>query len=356
MLYDRRHVSKNNATSGGAIRIKRDNVDGFVGPCDLHRRKQKHPQRSLKPLSTEADKTMSGVITIEPLMPWETSSGTIGARHTASRYRFLAIMNDNLNDSGVNLMNLGGYGKKRDGGSDNIHDYQSDEEATVAHILGGKTQFFYEDPKSKNHSSRSDDSDSSIEAQRSPMRKKKNNGRGPKRSFSQSPVHSPQRSVTPTAGGSTISSQSATVSRSPAPIGVHVHADLDAKGVAHRKELYEALVTKRRAGSGMGTPLDISSAPGSSLLQDDEFDICCGLRLYPLQYFYSRDTLVANYESRGFYKKSAAQKMLHIDVNKTGKLYDFLISKGWLPTSSESAVLGEVRDLPPTAWRTIDHQ
>ena len=78
-------------------------------------------------------------------------------------------------------------------------------------------------------------------------------------------------------------------------------------------------------------PLDISDAEGVAELNQEEYELCTTLRILPLVYFHAQKTLVENARIRGFYKKSAAQKMLRIDVNKTGKLYDYFYSKGWLP-------------------------
>jgi len=126
-------------------------------------------------------------------------------------------------------------------------------------------------------------------------------------------------------------------------IGKHIDADFEPSRLASRVELYNQIYRKRRSPGSVtslgstrmsgfgGTPLDISQAPGSSLLDETEFELCSLLRLQPLQYFQSRDTLLRNYRERGFYKKSAAQKMLHIDVNKTGRLYDFFVMMRWMP-------------------------
>lgn len=146
-----------------------------------------------------------------------------------------------------------------------------------------------------------------------------------------------------------------TVSRSPAPMGIPLPEDAQEPELSHRKTLYESLLARRRSGpSRAGMPLDISAAPGASLLDDSEFEICSGLRLYPLQYFQARDTLVGNWHVRGFYKKSAAQKMLHIDVNKTGKLYDYFVSRNWMPVSSAAMDASLVRRPPDVNWHPIE--
>lgn len=101
-----------------------------------------------------------------------------------------------------------------------------------------------------------------------------------------------------------------------------------------RYQLFEALLKRKKViplPGRPGAPIDISYYPGCDLLTDEEFEVCCVLRLTPQQYFASRKTLVENHRNFGFYRKSAAQKMLKIDVNKTGKLYDFFQDNGWLP-------------------------
>lgn len=102
----------------------------------------------------------------------------------------------------------------------------------------------------------------------------------------------------------------------------------------HRFALFEALLKRRKViplPGRPGAPIDVTFYPGSDLLTDEEFEVCCVLRLTPQQYFASRKTLVENHRRIGFYRKSAAQKMLKIDVNKTGKLYDFFQENRWLP-------------------------
>lgn len=146
-----------------------------------------------------------------------------------------------------------------------------------------------------------------------------------------------------------------TVTRSPAPMGIPLAADTAEPGLGQRRDWYEAILSRRRTGpSRAGMPLDITAAPGSSLLDARDFEICSTLRLYPLQFFQSRDTLVRNYHTRGFYKKSAAQKMLHIDVNKTGKLYDYFVSRGWMPPSPSPADTAAVQLPPQIDWHPIE--
>jgi len=92
---------------------------------------------------------------------------------------------------------------------------------------------------------------------------------------------------------------------------------------------YKSYPQNHRHGS---TPMDISTCPGIRLLTEEEYIACSLLRIRPALYFHARNTLLHNFHhSVGYFRKSAAQKMLRIDVNKTGKLYDFLVRQNWLP-------------------------
>lgn len=92
---------------------------------------------------------------------------------------------------------------------------------------------------------------------------------------------------------------------------------------------YKGYPQNQRHGS---TPMDIRDSPGVRLLSEDEFTACCLLRIRPALYFHARNTLLHNFHHAvGYFRKSAAQKMLRIDVNKTGKLYDFLVRQNWIP-------------------------
>lgn len=94
------------------------------------------------------------------------------------------------------------------------------------------------------------------------------------------------------------------------------------------------------------TPMDIRRCPGAQLLTDEEFAACCCLRMRPALFFHARNTLLHNYHHGiGYFKKSAAQKMLRIDVNKTGKLYDFLVKEGWLPADESGECRAEAEQV-----------
>ncbi len=112
---------------------------------------------------------------------------------------------------------------------------------------------------------------------------------------------------------------------------------------ARVKSNYKSFPQNHRHGS---TPMDIRGALGVKLLNDDEFVACCLLRIRPALYFHARNTLLHNFHrSVGYFRKSAAQKMLRIDVNKTGKLYDFLVRQHWMPESEGASCQPEPKQV-----------
>lgn len=103
---------------------------------------------------------------------------------------------------------------------------------------------------------------------------------------------------------------------------------------AESERIFEEIIDRKRTmqlTGRPGAPINISDQAFAQCLEVPEFELCCFLRITPIQYYHSRDTLVRNLYKQGFYKKSAAQKMLRIDVNKTGRIYDFCIENRWLP-------------------------
>lgn len=248
-------------------------------------RKQSSPQRSLKQLSSVVEQVIDGHITISPIMPWEITTDLL---EYCNRNDYTPVSASFLTKSEL-------YSDNYDAVLD--CDAACDIESAASLI-------------------------SSIKSSKEIINKSKTTKKA---------IVKPQ----------TFS-------------GKILPEDVEAKGVAHRKKIWERMMNKRRSthGSGGGgggstsvgsargvTPLDISDYAGASLLDDDEFQLCSSLRLFPIQYFQSRKTLVGNYEKIGFYKKSAAQKMLKIDVNKTGKLYDFFTDRQWMPLAPDDATI-----------------
>ncbi|KAF9916742.1 hypothetical protein BX616_002956 [Lobosporangium transversale] len=85
-----------------------------------------------------------------------------------------------------------------------------------------------------------------------------------------------------------------------------------------------------------GQPLSITDKPGIEYLHPHEAKIASILRLSPAQYLNCKQTIIL--ASRDYFavpngkpfRKSDAQKMCRIDVNKTSRLWEFFAKVGWL--------------------------
>lgn len=78
------------------------------------------------------------------------------------------------------------------------------------------------------------------------------------------------------------------------------------------------------------TPIEIEGMPGYEKLESKEMELCRNVRLVPLTYLDLRDTLIAENKKSGCLKLQTARRLLKIDVNKTRKLYDFLVQEGYV--------------------------
>jgi len=75
-------------------------------------------------------------------------------------------------------------------------------------------------------------------------------------------------------------------------------------------------------------PLDLHDAPGIELLTEDEIQLCSTLRFLPEVYMSHRDRLQKiSFHDNGV-TLQYARSVLKVDVNKTKRLYDFLVEKG----------------------------
>lgn len=81
---------------------------------------------------------------------------------------------------------------------------------------------------------------------------------------------------------------------------------------------------------GTFTPIEIIGMPGYEKLQPNEMELCKNIRLVPLTYIELRDILIAENKKFGYLKLQTARRLLKIDVNKTRRLYDFLVQEGYI--------------------------
>jgi hypothetical protein len=83
-----------------------------------------------------------------------------------------------------------------------------------------------------------------------------------------------------------------------------------------------------------GQPLSISHLPHYSSLHPKEAIVASTLRLTPVQYLTAKNTLVSSarrYIQKSLpFRKSDAQKLLRIDVNKASKLWEFFMQVKWI--------------------------
>lgn len=77
-------------------------------------------------------------------------------------------------------------------------------------------------------------------------------------------------------------------------------------------------------------PLEIVGLPGHEKLNSDEREICATARLVPEAYLEFKSILVSECKKQGCLKLGQARNLIKIDVNKTRKLFDFLVSQGLL--------------------------
>lgn len=78
-------------------------------------------------------------------------------------------------------------------------------------------------------------------------------------------------------------------------------------------------------------PLNISSSEGHDLLSTAEQELCSKLRILPRAYLVIKETILSEYMKRnGNLKKRTARSLIKIDVNKTSKVWDFFVAKGWI--------------------------
>jgi hypothetical protein len=261
-------------------------------------RKQGKPVKGLKPLSSFDEKLRENYVIIDPFSVEQLSSNISGGRSAGYRpYHRAHYQIRNVGTSNQTSIYLPKEAPVVGSSSSN---------ASTASSSGGEEEF------------------GSSEKERSPGRpptKKKESG-----------YISPARSV------------------SPIPemlVDDSMARPLRTKEESHR--IYSEIMAHKRTmqlTGRPGAPVNMTDQPFSRCLEVREFELCCFLRLQPIQYYLSRETLVRNYQRQGFYKKSAAQKMLRIDVNKTGRIYDFCIENRWLPRDEYDAAVIPLPALP----------
>lgn len=78
-------------------------------------------------------------------------------------------------------------------------------------------------------------------------------------------------------------------------------------------------------------PLDISKAADVELLSPQEQILCSQVRIMPKSYIAIKETLFRELlRTGGVLKKKTARELIKIDVNKTGRIYEFFQNQKWI--------------------------
>eukprot|EP00741_Cyanophora_paradoxa_P016065 tig00000042_g15509.t1 len=108
----------------------------------------------------------------------------------------------------------------------------------------------------------------------------------------------------------------------------------DAERVAAMSALAAGDPRRLRPNNARPPPLDVQGMRGGELLSQREQELCSTLRLEPETYLRVKDTLVMEGVKRGHLRKAVARTLVKMDVNKTGRIYDFLVSAGFVAGDS----------------------
>ncbi|KAF8590925.1 SWIRM-domain-containing protein [Ramaria rubella] len=94
-------------------------------------------------------------------------------------------------------------------------------------------------------------------------------------------------------------------------------------------------------------PLNLANAPSLHLLTAPEQTLCSQLRILPKAYLVIKETLVREFARRGGkLRRREARELVKIDVNKTSRVWDFLVQAGVLRVPEEVAMSAPTYVLP----------
>ncbi|ORX33626.1 hypothetical protein BD324DRAFT_653928 [Kockovaella imperatae] len=87
------------------------------------------------------------------------------------------------------------------------------------------------------------------------------------------------------------------------------------------------------------TPLNLANSASLDLLSTEEQSLCSSLRVLPKPYLTIKEMYIRENERRkGQLRRRDARKMMKIDVNKSGRIFDFLVSAGMLILSYDPSI------------------
>lgn len=111
----------------------------------------------------------------------------------------------------------------------------------------------------------------------------------------------------------------------------HIKTETSAQVWLHKQLVRDASMSPsspKGLGRRRAPPLAIEGMPSYEKLNTRERELCAGLRLVPEMYLHFKGLLVNEYEKLGSLRLANARAIIKIDVNKTRKLYDFLLAEG----------------------------
>ncbi|XP_071945354.1 transcriptional adapter 2-alpha-like [Antedon mediterranea] len=82
-------------------------------------------------------------------------------------------------------------------------------------------------------------------------------------------------------------------------------------------------------------PLNLQEFPGFEKLNDKEREMCASVRIIPEAYIEYKRIFQAEYNKLGCLKLKHARNLIRIDVNKTRKLFDFLVKECVISTGDQ---------------------
>ncbi|XP_046892361.1 transcriptional adapter 2-alpha isoform X2 [Hypomesus transpacificus] len=89
-------------------------------------------------------------------------------------------------------------------------------------------------------------------------------------------------------------------------------------------------ITTSATGRRSAPPLNLTGLPGTEKLNDREKELCQVVRLVPGAYLEYKQALLNECRRQGGLRLAQARALIKIDVNKTRKIYDFLIKEGYI--------------------------
>src|SRR5882762_10560596 len=86
----------------------------------------------------------------------------------------------------------------------------------------------------------------------------------------------------------------------------------------------------------IAAPLNLANSPSLHLLTPAEQTLCSSLRILPKPYLVIKETLVREYARRGGkLRRREARDLVKVDVNRTSRVWDFLVQAGFLQIGTE---------------------